>query len=139
MFNSSKKNEDKAAQSKVNNNKAANQLTTLSSQSIIKGNCTIEGDLRIDGTVEGNIDCTGKIVVGTEGKINGNISCLHACLHGTIIGDAYVKEEFTLKANCVMQGNIHTTRLEIESLAKFNGACNTSEIKQDKKEAPESK
>jgi len=67
----------------------------------------------IDGTVEGNIRCTGKIVIGPEGKIHGNLSCTHACLHGTIIGDAYVKEELTLKANCVMQGNIYTTKLEI--------------------------
>ena len=80
-----------------------------------------------DGTVEGNIRCTGKIVIGPEGKIHGNLSCTHACLHGTIIGDAYVKEELTLKANCVMQGNIYTTKLEIESQAKFNGSCNTND------------
>lgn len=60
-------------------------------------------------------------------KIHGNLSCTHACLHGTIIGDAYVKEELTLKANCVMQGNIYTTKLEIESQAKFNGSCNTND------------
>lgn len=68
-----------------------------------------------------------KIVIGPEGKIHGNLSCTHACLHGTIIGDAYVKEELTLKANCVMQGNIYTTKLEIESQAKFNGSCNTND------------
>lgn len=66
-------------------------------------------------SVEGNIQCTGKIVIGPEGRIHGNLSCTHACLHGTIIGDAYIKEELTLKANCVMQGNIYTSKLEIES------------------------
>ena len=103
MFNSKKGIEDKVS----------NKLTTLSSQSLIKGDCSIDGDMRIDGTVEGNI--------------HGNLSCTHACLHGTIIGDAYVKEELTLKANCVMQGNIYTTKLEIESQAKFNGTCNTND------------
>ena len=117
MFNSKKGIEDKVS----------NKLTTLSSQSLIKGDCSIDGDMRIDGTVEGNIRCTGKIVIGPEGKIHGNLSCTHACLHGTIIGDAYVKEELTLKANCVMQGNIYTTKLEIESQAKFNGTCNTND------------
>ena len=68
-----------------------------------------------------------KDIQETEGKIHGNLSCTHACLHGTIIGDAYVKEELTLKANCVMQGNIYTTKLEIESQAKFNGSCNTND------------
>ena len=89
--------------------------------------------MRIDGTIEGNIRCTGKIVIGPEGRINGNISCTHACLHGTIIGDAYVKDELTLKANCVMQGNIYTTKLEIESQAKFNGSCNTNDMNQEVK------
>ena len=117
MFNSKKGIDDKVS----------NKLTTLSSQSLIKGDCSIDGDMRIDGTVEGNIRCTGKIVIGPEGKIHGNLSCTHACLHGTIIGDVYVKEELTLKANCVMQGNIYTTKLEIESQAKFNGSCNTND------------
>lgn len=58
MFNSKKGIEDKVS----------NKLTTLSSQSLIKGDCSIDGDMRIDGTVEGNIRCTGKIVIGPEGK-----------------------------------------------------------------------
>lgn len=117
MFNSKKGIDDKVS----------NKLTTLSSQSLIKGDCSIDGDMRIDGIVEGNIQCTGKIVIGPEGRIHGNLSCTHACLHGTIIGDAYIKEELTLKANCVMQGNIYTSKLEIESQAKFNGTCNTND------------
>lgn len=112
---------------KVTDDKGNNQLTSLSNHSIIKGDCSIEGDLRIDGTVEGNIQCTGKIVIGPEGKIKGNIRCAHACLHGTIVGDAYVKDEFTLKANSVMLGNIYTAKLEIEAQAKFNGACHTND------------
>ena len=113
MFNSKKGIDDKVS----------NKLTTLSCQSLIKGDCSIDGDMRIDGIVEGNIQCTGKIVIGPEGRIHGNLSCTHACLHGTIIGDAYIKEELTLKANCVMQGNIYTSKLEIESQAKFNGTA----------------
>ena len=63
MFNSKKGIDDKVS----------NKLTTLSSQSLIKGDCSIDGDMRIDGTVEGNIRCTGKIVIGPEGKIHGNL------------------------------------------------------------------
>lgn len=123
MFNSKKETDDKVS----------NRLTTLSTQGIIKGDCSIEGDLRIDGTIEGNIRCTGKVVIGVEGKVNGNITCTHACLHGTVVGDAYVKEELILKANSVMQGNIFTTKLEIESQAKFNGTCNTNDANQEVK------
>ena len=131
MFNSKKGTDEKVG----------NKLTTLSSQSLIKGDCSIDGDMRIDGSIEGNILCSGKIVIGPEGKVNGNITCTHACLHGTIIGDAYVKEELTLKANCVMQGNIYTSKLEIESQAKFNGRCKTNDTNQEVKllEAPAKK
>ncbi|WP_259321824.1 bactofilin family protein [Bacteroides stercorirosoris] len=44
-----------------------------------------------------------------------------------------MKDELTLKANCVMQGNIYTTKLEIESQAKFNGSCNTNDMNQEVK------
>ena len=59
MFNSKKGIDDKVS----------NKLTTLSCQSLIKGDCSIDGDMRIDGIVEGNIQCTGKIVIGPEGRI----------------------------------------------------------------------
>ena len=63
-----------------------------------------------------------------SGRKNTRQSVLYTRLPSrTIIGDAYVKEELTLKANCVMQGNIYTTKLEIESQAKFNGTCNTND------------
>jgi cytoskeletal protein CcmA (bactofilin family) len=62
MFNSKKGIDDKVS----------NKLTTLSCQSLIKGDCSIDGDMRIDGIVEGNIQCTGKIVIGPEGRIHGN-------------------------------------------------------------------
>ena len=56
MFNSKKGIDDKVS----------NKLTTLSSQSLIKGDCSIDGDMRIDGTVEYTATCLVHTLAFTE-------------------------------------------------------------------------
>ncbi len=40
----------------------------------LKGDITSSGDIRIDGTLQGNIHCTAKVVIGANGTVEGDIS-----------------------------------------------------------------
>lgn len=121
-----KKNEDYSSKS-VNAN--VDKLTTVAFGTVIRGTITVEGDLRLDGTAEGDISCKGKMVIGPKGRVKGNVSCSGAVLHGVLEGDIHVTEDLVLKSSCTMQGDIYTCKLEIEPQAKFNGVCNTTETK----------
>lgn len=107
------------------------RLTSLAAGSIFTGECRVQGDMRVDGTIRGNIHCTGRIVIGPEGSVQGNIECEKACLYGNITGDAIIWAELMLKAGCRMQGNISAQRLEIEQDAEFNGTCSTGKDKNE--------
>lgn len=118
-----KKNEDYSSKSVSAN---VDKLTTIAFGTVIRGTITVEGDLRLDGTAEGDISCKGKMVIGPKGRVKGNVTCSGAVLHGVLEGDIHVTEDLVLKSSCTMQGDIYTCKLEIEPQAKFNGVCNTN-------------
>lgn len=89
----------------------------------IKGNIKSNGDLRIDGFIKGTITASGKVVVGTTGRVEGEISCQNADISGDVKAHIKVTELLSLKANAVVSGDILTNKLAIEPGAVFTGAC----------------
>lgn len=95
------------------------------------GDIETNGDLRVDGTIEGNIISKGKIVLGQGGNIKGNIKCQNAEIAGTFDGKIEVIEQLSLKANSSFKGEMTINKLSIEPGAIFIGTCNMS-IKNNK-------
>src|SRR5690349_291361 len=98
--------------------------TIISAGTTVQGDLKSESDLRIDGTIHGNVTSNAKIVVGPAGFIEGNIQGAQADVSGRVIGNITVKELTQLRAKCSVQGNISAVNLQIESGAIFNGQCN---------------
>jgi cytoskeletal protein CcmA (bactofilin family) len=101
----------------------------------IKGEIKSDGDFRVDGTLQGSIQSTGKIVVGVSGSIEGDITCQNADLSGYVKATIRVKELLSLKATSKLIGEVHTSKLAIEPGAKFSGTCtmeDESELKAQK-------
>src|SRR5687768_15458436 len=89
----------------------------------LKGDLTSNGDIRIDGTLKGNIICTAKVVIGANGVVEGDISGQQADIMGTVTGTIRVKEILQLKGGSVINGNLYSGKLQIEPSATFNGQC----------------
>lgn len=89
----------------------------------IKGDIETNGDIRIDGSIEGTIKVKGKLVVGNTGKIEGDIQCQNAEIFGEIVGQIGVSELLSLKVSAKMNGDIVTNKLSIEPGAIFSGTC----------------
>jgi len=95
----------------------------------LKGDITSNGDIRIDGTLTGNIHCTAKVIIGANGVVEGDISGQQADILGKVTGTIKVKDLLQLKSNCAVNGNLHAAKLQIEPSANFNGQCHmTAEI-----------
>jgi len=117
MFNSKSKSE--ATESALPNGSAS----LIGSGTTLKGDMTSSGDLRIDGTLIGNIICTSKVIIGANGVVEGDISGQQADIMGKVTGTIKVKELLQLKSNCLVNGNLHASKLQIEPAANFNGQC----------------
>lgn len=89
----------------------------------LKGDISSNGDIRIDGTLQGNIQSTAKVVIGANGVVDGDISGQQADIMGKINGTIKVKELLQLKGGSNVAGNIYAAKLQIETNANFNGQC----------------
>lgn len=99
----------------------------LASGTNITGNISAEEDFRIDGSIEGNISCNGKIVIGSNSKTTGEIRCMNIEVLGYVKGDILCTEKVILRASAILEGNIKTRMIEIEPGARFTGQCSMNE------------
>lgn len=93
----------------------------------IVGDIETNGDLRVDGVIEGNIQSKGKVVLGQSGVIKGTIKCASAEISGQFEGKMDVSELLSLRNTSVFKGEMTISKLSIEPGSVFNGTCNMPE------------
>ena len=98
-------------------------INIITDGTLIKGDITASGDFRLDGTLEGNIQLNGKLVIGDSGVVNGNVLCQNANVIGTVNGNLSVKELLSLHTSARVHGDILINKLSIEPGAVFSGKC----------------
>ncbi|MBS1781584.1 MAG: polymer-forming cytoskeletal protein [Bacteroidetes bacterium] len=101
----------------------ADKVSIIAAGMVVTGDVESDGDIRIDGTINGNVFCHSKVVIISTGKVNGDIQALNVDVHGTVNGNVSVGELLSLKSNCHISGNLTTENLQIEPNASFNGHC----------------
>jgi cytoskeletal protein CcmA (bactofilin family) len=97
--------------------------TMICAGTALKGDVNSEVDLRIDGTIQGNVYCSSKVIIGATGHVEGNIEGQQADVMGRVTGNIAVREILQLRGQCTVNGNIHAEKLQIEPSATFNGQC----------------
>ena len=110
-----------------NNEIETTAINIISVGTDITGDIKSTGDIRIDGSLTGNLNTKGKVVIGTTGKISGETVCKNSEVSGTIEGKIVVGQLLTLKASSKIFGDIETSKLSIEPGAIFSGTCKMSE------------
>lgn len=106
---------------------------SLTAGSKIIGTVVTDSDFRVDGIVEGDVQCKGKIVIGEKGAVQGDIKCQNADILGCIEGSIKVDGTLSLRATSCINGDVQTKVLIVEPKARFNGSCSM------KQNAPEPK
>lgn len=89
----------------------------------ITGNIVSDSNLIIEGLINGNVICSGKVHVGTTGRIAGNLSATNAEFEGSQEGELSIDNLLILRSTARIKGNINTLKLNIEEGAFFEGAC----------------
>ena len=109
--------------------KYALSMETSTQQNIIAqgtkivGDIASEGPFRIDGTVEGNVKTSGKVVVGKSGFIKGTLQGENADFEGKFSGKLILSGTLSLKSTAHIEGEVHITKLAVEPGATFNATC----------------
>ncbi len=104
----------------------------------ITGDIISDGDIRIDGELTGNLQCSGRMVIGISGKVNGEVSCKNADVSGFMKGKISVDQLLSLKSSSKVYGEIQTGKISIEPGALFSGSCQMGEqVKNEVKKGAE--
>ena len=99
---------------------------------VIEGNISFSGGLRIDGTVRGNIASTGDqpgmLVISEHADVAGEIRVNHVVVNGRIEGPVHASESLDLQSKAHVTGDVHYRRLEIQGGAVIQGmmVCNAA-------------
>ena len=98
----------------------------LSSGVSIIGSVKFSSELVIDGEVEGSIDSGGRLTVGKNARITGEIRTRSVTVYGTVDGNITAVERCELHSGCTLRGDIEAPRLVVDEDATFLGSAKIS-------------
>ena len=99
-------------------------INTLVVGTKTEGTIHTQSDIRVDGIISGTLHCGGRVIIGQQGTINGEIYCQNAVIEGTFEGKLEVKETLSVKETAHINGDIITSKLIVQNGAVFNVNCN---------------
>jgi cytoskeletal protein CcmA (bactofilin family) len=97
--------------------------TIVGPGSFIRGELKISGFIRIDGDLDGNLDATGRVIVGENARIRGDVHSLMITIGGVIQGDVIAPEGVIILPSGMVLGNIITKKLQVDDSVILNGKC----------------
>ena len=100
------------------------EAETIIGQSVrVKGDFNGNGDIIVEGIVNGSLKTRGKLRVGDSAKITASVEAKEAKIGGEIRGNVKIKNYLELTANAKILGDIEASILSIEKGALVNGKC----------------
>ena len=105
----------------TNGHKSAPLFRAVLSNGVsIKGSVKFRSELMIDGEVEGTIDSIGRLTVGRNAHIRGEVRTRSVTVHGTVDGNLTADERCELRSGCTLRGDIETSRLVVDENAELH-------------------
>jgi cytoskeletal protein CcmA (bactofilin family) len=80
-----------------------------------------KGDLRIEGTVEGEIECDGTVTVAQDASVTASVHARNVVIAGSASGEITCQESFTVQSTGQMRGKAQAGTLVVEEGAFFEG------------------
>ena len=106
---------------------ASDVMTVIGAEAYFHGTMTVRGSIRVEGKVEGDILEAQGVVIGSTGRVRGNVCADSVVVGGHVYGDIIAAAALEIKAGGRVAGNIRAPKLFIEDGASFEGSCSMSE------------
>jgi cytoskeletal protein CcmA (bactofilin family) len=117
---SSKKNSSNS--NNIRNTTQGPSITYITESTEITANLYCEDDVRIAGSLQGEIESKKKVMLAETGIIKGSIHSQKADIYGKVTGDLNIVETLILRSTAVVDGSISTKKLTIEKGAQVKGS-----------------
>lgn len=95
--------------------------TIVGPQSYFTGTFRSEKDLRVEGTLEGEIDCRGTVIVAKDATLSATVRARNIEIAGSVTGDVFIEERLHLRSSGEMRGQSHAASFIVEEGGYFEG------------------
>ena len=96
-------------------------ITLLAKGVVLKGEIHVEGTVRIDGRLDGEIQTKGHVIIGEDGLVQGIITAGTVVSSGRIKAKVTANERIQLMKTSTLIGEVLTPILIMEEGAKLQG------------------
>lgn len=95
--------------------------TVIGASIKVKGNFHGQGNIVVEGTLEGSLKTDANLFVGEKAKITANIEAQEAVVNGEIKGNLKIKKYLAIGKMAKIIGDIQYGQISIEQGALING------------------
>ncbi|MCL2502934.1 MAG: polymer-forming cytoskeletal protein, partial [Bacteroidales bacterium] len=106
---------------------APNHVNRVCAETQVVGDTVTNSDMRIDGSYEGNIISSGRLVIGETGQYKGAVQCRFLDVWGRYTGTVEASDVVSFKTGAIFDGEVRTAKLMMELGVVFNGNCTMQE------------
>lgn len=100
--------------------------TIIGPGAMITGNVTVSGFLRIDGDIDGNVQTQGRVIIGEEARIRGNIRAASVSVGGVVQGDIIAPDYVVILSSGMVVGSVLTKKLRVDDDVILHGSCSAA-------------
>ena len=119
-------------------NKKSKSTAEQTTPTLIGGDCVVKGNIkntraiRVEGTLVGDIEDAGNVIVGESGAINGNVTAATLMVFGHIHGDVSANDSVEIKNSGKITGRLSTQTLSVERGGLYEGEIVMGNVSMDR-------
>lgn len=102
------------------------EVTIIGNGVVIEGKLHSNGNVRIDGTVQGDVTAKANVTIGEKGEVIGQVNAEIVTIGGRVDGSVSAKEKCVLESKSQLKGDLSTKILVVEAGARFDGNSSMS-------------
>ncbi|MBX0328459.1 polymer-forming cytoskeletal protein [Oscillochloris sp. ZM17-4] len=95
--------------------------TIIGANTRFQGSLTSDGNIRIDGSVEGDVEVLGNLIVGETGRVIATVKAQNVHVSGAVKGEITALEQLEISPTGKVWGDITAAALHIEPGGLFRG------------------
>ena len=103
--------------------------TIIGKNTQFKGILSGDGNIRIDGSLDGEISSTGDVVIGDQGNVTATIKASNVLISGAVTGNVIANTKLEITSTGKLFGDVKAAVLSIAEGASFKGNSNMEATK----------
>jgi cytoskeletal protein CcmA (bactofilin family) len=96
-------------------------VVMLGPRDTLHGRLEIHGDLKIAGTVEGELKASGDVLIDSTATVQASVEGSNVSVRGQVNGSVTARRRLTLGGSGKLNGDVKVSRLTVEDGATLNG------------------